>query len=103
AIVSDCRIEADAHGCQLAVSGAVQSAMEGNRELLRRAIENVIRNAIRYSPSGEPIDLALAEDADCVTIAVSDHGPGVEDELLSDIFEPFFRADPARDTTRGNT
>lgn len=103
AVVSDCRIEADAHGCQLAVSGAVQSAMEGNRELLRRAIENVVRNAIRYSPSGEPIDLALAEDADRVTIAVSDHGPGVEDELLSDIFEPFFKADPARDTTRGNT
>lgn len=103
ATASDCRIEADAHRCQLALSGAIQSAIEGNRELLRRAIENVVRNAIRYSPPGEHINVALAEGADCVTIAVCDHGPGVEEEFLSDIFEPFFKADPARDASRGNT
>jgi len=103
AIVSDCRIEADARRCQLTLSGAIQSAMEGNRELLRRAIENVVRNAIRYSPCGERINLTLAEAADRVTIAVSDRGPGVEEDLLPDIFEPFFKADPARDTIHGNT
>ncbi|HEX3107363.1 MAG TPA: ATP-binding protein [Terriglobales bacterium] len=103
AIVSDCRIEADAHRCQLAVSGIVQSAIEGNRELLQRAIENVVRNAIRYSPAGEQINLALTDEPDRVTIAVLDQGPGVEEGLLSDIFEPFFKADPARETSRGST
>jgi signal transduction histidine kinase len=103
AIVSDCRIEADAHCCRLAISGALRSAIEGSRELLRRAIENVVRNAIRYSPPGEQISLVLAEEADRMIITVCDHGTGVEEGLLSDIFEPFFKADPARETSRGST
>jgi signal transduction histidine kinase len=103
AIVNDCRIEADMRGCQLVVSGEIRSTIEGNRELLRRSIENVVRNAIRYTPSREAVDLVLEEDSDRVTIDIRDRGPGVEDEYLSAIFEPFFRTDTSRETTRGST
>ncbi|HUD68329.1 MAG TPA: ATP-binding protein [Candidatus Sulfotelmatobacter sp.] len=69
----------------------------GDRELLRRAFENVLRNAIRYSPEQAAIEVALAESARLITIAVRDYGPGVPAESLTRIFEPFFRVEEGRD------
>ncbi|MGD1876260.1 MAG: ATP-binding protein [Kiloniellaceae bacterium] len=66
---------------------------------LRRAIRNVLENAVNY---GSGVHLTVDSDDDGVSIEVVDQGPGVPDEMLDDIFEPFFRVDEARNTEAGN-
>ena len=103
AIVHDCSIEADMRGCSLVVTGRATREIEGNRELLRRAIENVVRNAIRYSPAQAVVNILLTEGPGAATIEVWDRGPGVPEEALERIFEPFFRIEEARDKVRGGS
>lgn len=64
--------------------------------LLRSAIENVIRNAIRFSPDDADIAVTVTIDETGGRITIADAGPGVEDAQLRTIFEPFFRTDDAR-------
>ncbi len=100
--VDDCRIEAQLfRGCNIRVDGRLSAEVSGDRELLRRAVENVLRNAIRYSPEKSNIDLSLAEKASSACVVVRDYGPGVPDELLNQIFEPFFRVEESRDEESG--
>ncbi len=75
--------------------------MEGDHELLRRAIENVLRNAIRHAPAGSLVELNLTRQGDLVEMAIRDHGPGVPREALSHIFEPFYRVERDRDRSSG--
>jgi len=102
-IVEDCRIEADMRGCSLVIAGRLTSEIAGNRELLRRAIENVVRNAIHYSPAHAVVDITLIEGPGIARIEVRDRGPGVPEESLARIFDPFFRIEEARDTVRGGS
>ena len=73
--------------------------------LLRRAIDNVLRNAIRYSHYGTEIQLdcrvALIERE--VIVEILDQGPGVPEPALADIFRPFFRTAPGREASTGGT
>lgn len=73
--------------------------------LLRRAIDNVLRNAIRHAPAGSEVSLHCSVDIDQqeVTIEICDSGPGVPEPMLSDIFQPFFRTDPGRTSKSGGT
>jgi signal transduction histidine kinase len=68
-----------------------------DRERVKRALTNILDNALRYSPQGAPIDLSwAATDESTVRITVQDHGPGIDPELLPHIFEPGVRgAQPA--------
>ena len=100
-IVSEERLDAEVRECRLQVSGRLERATWGDPELLRRAVANVLRNAIRYSPARSAVEVTLAEDADSATIEIRDHGPGVPEELLSQIFKPFFRVEDARDANSG--
>jgi signal transduction histidine kinase len=85
------------------VSGSLASEVLGNRELLRRVVENVLRNGIRFSPENSTIDLSLSEDACAAVIAIRDFGPGVSEDALVRIFDPFFRVEEARDKTGGGS
>ncbi len=100
-LVEACRMEAEARGShfQMEHSGGVM--VRGDRELLRRAIENVLRNAIRYAPEGSAIDASVAAAEGGATVTVRDYGPGVPDEMLPKIFQPFFRVDGSRDSQTG--
>lgn len=101
--VDDSRVEAQLfRGCGIKVKGQLSCAVSGDPELLRRAVENVLRNAIRYSPEHAPIDVVLSEKSGCASITVRDYGPGVPAELLSQIFEPFFQVEQAREADTGN-
>lgn len=101
-IVDDCLIEAQLfRGCSIKVEGEIAGEVSGDRELLRRAIENVLRNAIRYSPEKSRIDVMLEEKSTRASITVRDYGPGVPAESLSQIFQPFFRVQDARDEETG--
>lgn len=65
--------------------------MTGAPELLRRAIENVIRNALRFSPPGATVEVRGWVEGGAVVIEVSDQGPGASDELLASMFDPFVK------------
>lgn len=100
-VVDDCGMEANVRGCRLVLQGAGLSHLCGDRELLRRAIENIVRNAIRHAPQGSAIDITLNGSPPNASLAIRDYGPGVPAEALTSIFKPFFRLDHARDAASG--
>ena len=102
-VVRDCSVEADFRGFGIQVEGALSGALTSNRELLRRAVENVLRNAIRYSPRDSAIRVTLAEADHKVLVVVRDYGPGVSPEFLGRIFDPFFRVEEARVASGGGS
>jgi two-component system phosphate regulon sensor histidine kinase PhoR len=74
-----------------------------NPALIEQAVGNLVENALKYSPPDTPVELSCAADADAVTIAVRDHGPGIAPEHLPRIFERFYRVDKARSRQLGGT
>ncbi|WP_051670200.1 sensor histidine kinase [Bryobacter aggregatus] len=100
-IADDCRIEAEAKNCTIALHSRSGLRLMADRELLRRALENVLRNAIRYAPANSTIQLDLEQHEKSVEIDVRDFGPGVPEEMLERIFQPFFRVDASRDNATG--
>ena len=100
-VVRDAAFEGTAKGCKVQTVGAAHSVVSGNRELLRSAIENVLRNAVRYSPQGAPVEVAVERGTAGLTISVRDRGPGVPAGELERIFEPFYRVAESRDRDSG--
>jgi signal transduction histidine kinase len=103
AVMQDCSVEAELRGCSLEMTGSSEGEVMGNRELLRRAIENVVRNGIRYSPEKSVVAISVAESGLDATIAVRDHGPGVPADTLTRIFDPFYRVEEARNRNGGGS
>jgi two-component system sensor histidine kinase CpxA len=100
-VVRDANFEGTAKGCRVETRGMAGTRINGNRELLRSAIENVLRNAVRYSPQGAPVDVAVEQGAAGLTVSVRDRGPGVPVGELERIFEPFYRVAESRDRDSG--
>lgn len=100
-VVDDCGMEASVRGCRLLVKGADPYHLRADRELLRRAIENIVRNAIRHAPDGTSIDITLNGSPLNASVSIRDYGPGVPADSLTAIFKPFFRLDHSRDTASG--
>jgi two-component system sensor histidine kinase CpxA len=99
-IVDDVHIEAEKRQIELRLD-LCEAELQGNPELLRRAIENIVRNAIRYSPEGTSVLVTLKRSAALFKIAVRDFGTGVPDESLTHIFDPFYRVEKDRGRTSG--
>jgi signal transduction histidine kinase len=91
-IVSRCSIEADVRQCRISRNGADVIVL-GDREVLDHAIENVLRNAIHYSPPESVIEITLNSGDRIATITVRDYGPGIPEQFLEPIFKPFYRLD----------
>jgi signal transduction histidine kinase len=100
-LVDDCSIEAAAKDCSLSFAAPAHVAIDGDPELLRRAIENVVRNAIRHAPSGSKIEIAVENGHGRVRVRVRDYGPGVPEQALPHLFDPFYRVDPDRNRGSG--
>ncbi|WP_409279266.1 sensor histidine kinase [Pseudomonas defluvii] len=66
--------------------------LQGWPTLLERALDNLLRNAQRFNPPGQPIELKATGDSERIVISVRDHGPGVAGEHLEQLGKPFFRA-----------
>jgi signal transduction histidine kinase len=96
-VAQSCSLEAEARQCRLVVEDRSSRTLKGDSELLRRAIENVVRNAIRYAPSATDIELRTDDGPSGLVVTVRDTGAGVPDELLAKLVQPFFRAEDARD------
>lgn len=92
-IVEDARFEAGIKQCQVHLQGQGTFLTHGHEELLYRAFENIIRNAVRYTAPGTEVlvQAELAPGGKCLLVCVSDHGPGVDPARLQRIFEPFDR------------
>jgi two-component system sensor histidine kinase CpxA len=101
AVVRDANFEGAVKNCAVRLQGAANAPVQGSRELLHSAIENVLRNAVRYSPQGAPVDVIVASDREYVEIAIRDQGPGVPSGDLEQIFEPFYRVAESRDRDSG--
>ena len=106
-IADDVAIEADAQGCIVSVHVDPGLEVSGDPELLRSSFENVIRNAVRYSPPGSQVGITArrmtrqGRSEECVEVIIYDQGPGVPEKDLTLIFEPFYRVDAARDRAGG--
>ncbi|MDD2092101.1 HAMP domain-containing histidine kinase [Pseudomonas guariconensis] len=66
--------------------------LQGWPTLIERAVDNLVRNALRFNPPGQPIEIHAVREAGRIVLSVRDHGPGVADEHLAQLGEPFFRA-----------
>lgn len=73
----------------------------GDPILLEQAITNVLENALRFSPDGDPVEIAAEGDGDLIVIDISDRGPGVPDHELSLIFEKFYRSNATNQHLQG--
>ncbi len=100
-LVDDARIEASARGCEIEYRAPGPVTVAGDPELLRRAIENVVRNAIRYSPVNAAVLVSLVRQNGHAVVDVRDTGPGVPEEALPRLFDAFYRVEPDRGRASG--
>lgn len=96
AIVEDCRLEAAAKGCRIRLDCDPDLTIEGSSELLRRAVENLLRNAIKFTAPDTAIEIDAKRGAREIVIDVRDRGPGVPVTEIGKMFEAFVRIDQAR-------
>lgn len=100
-LAEDGDLEARAKGCRVLARLDPAPPFSGDRELLRRAFENVLCNAIRHAHDGTTITLDLRTEPGLIRVAVRDHGNGVPEEALGRILDPFFRVDDDRSRASG--
>lgn len=85
--------------------GQEHAIVSGDPELLRRAVENIVRNAVKYTKEGTAVEVTFSrlkvKGTPSCRITVRDHGPGVPESALGDIFKPFYRLEAARDRQSG--
>jgi signal transduction histidine kinase len=102
-VVSDARLEAEPRGTTISLETEGASVVRGDGELLRRAFENVLRNAVRFTEPASSVEVSLTSDASAVEIQVRDHGPGVPESMLDEIWKPFYRVETDRSRALGGT
>jgi two-component system, OmpR family, sensor histidine kinase CpxA len=104
-VVDDARFEAQGRNCRVVCPLVEPCEVSGNPTLLRSAIENVVRNGLRYTGEGTEVEVRLeCGDAAGITnavIRVMDSGPGVPEQALDKMFRPFYRIADARDRQTG--
>jgi signal transduction histidine kinase len=107
-VAQDARFEAGAEGAAIDVElggepgGELPAQVRGAADLLWRAVENVVRNAVKHGGDGGMIEVKLRTDAGAVCIDVFDRGPGIAEQDLPTVFQPFFRAHPATSNVDGH-
>jgi two-component system sensor histidine kinase CpxA len=104
-VVADAEFEAESCKRQVRLLACDECTITGTPELLRSAIENIVRNGIRYTPEDSDIEISLHREQhdgqQRAVIRVRDHGPGVPEDSINDIFRPFYRVGDDRDRNTG--
>jgi len=104
-VARDAEFESPGRSCRVTVSGEDEFLVNADPDLLRSAVENVVRNATHYTAEGTPVEVQLTREhvpnGEELVIRVRDSGPGVPSDALSKIFEPFYRLDDARNRQTG--
>ncbi|MBU0676196.1 MAG: HAMP domain-containing protein [Proteobacteria bacterium] len=104
-VVDDANYESQVKGRSLRLTCSAPGLLVmGSAELLHRAVENVVRNGLLYSPEHSTVDIDLTETPEGrATITVRDYGKGVPEEALAELFRPFYRVGESRDRKSGGT
>jgi len=102
-LVADADYEARNRGCRVKFKTTGPLLFNGSSELLARALENVVRNAVKYTAENSTVTVELLQTENEIKIQILDQGPGVPEELLDKLFEPFYRVADARDRQSGGT
>jgi signal transduction histidine kinase len=98
------RREAEAKGVTLRLDGPPGACMlHGDEHLLGRAVENLLDNALRYTPAGGTVEVRWGPEGDRATFTITDTGPGIAPRDLPHLFEPMYRGDPSRSRDTGGT
>lgn len=104
-IAKDAAFEAQDRHCEVEVDVVDDCVVNGNARLLQSAIENVVRNAVRYTEPGTNVQVRLEQGmgtkAPEAVVRVTDSGPGVPEDALDKLFRPFYRIDDARGRQTG--
>ncbi|MEH6456676.1 MAG: ATP-binding protein [Cocleimonas sp.] len=101
-IISNCDFEATENNKKVTLSVEQSWTIEANGELLHRALENIIRNAIRYTDVNTSVNVDLTQhEKTQLKITIGDQGPGVPEDKINSLFEPFVRLSAARDRDSG--
>jgi two-component system sensor histidine kinase CpxA len=104
-VIPDAVYEAQQRQCSVTFHANGEYVIHGNRELLYRAVENVLRNAIRYTEPNSEVKIRLSaeprEISHVAVLEISDRGPGIPETELRSIFQPFYRVDRARSAGTG--
>ncbi|MBB5058746.1 two-component system sensor histidine kinase CpxA [Granulicella aggregans] len=104
-ILPDAEYEATQRPCALVLEHAEACSIRGDWELIYRAVENVVRNAIRYTDAGSRVTIRVLsipfDGQPFAAIEVTDCGPGIPEADLAHIFKPFYRVDQARSSSTG--
>lgn len=104
-LLPDIEFEASQRACTITLDSACDCVLHGNSELVYRAIENIARNAIRYTKEASSVDMGLRcemrEGNRICVLTISDQGPGLPESELQNIFRPFYRVDSARQRDTG--
>jgi two-component system, OmpR family, sensor kinase len=95
------RLEGAPRNISVALSCPEVLQLQGDRELLYRAVENVLRNAVRFSPDGGQVSVRAVPEPRAVLVTIEDQGQGVPADALPHLFEPFYRVAAARDRDSG--
>ncbi|AJG23705.1 heavy metal sensor histidine kinase [Cupriavidus basilensis] len=95
--------EAVAADRDIKVQLAGQGAVRADQTLLRRAVTNLVDNALRHAPAGSAVDIRVVADTAATRIQVSNGGTGIAAEALPHVFGRFYRGDPARSNSAGST
>ncbi|MDQ2935677.1 MAG: HAMP domain-containing histidine kinase [Chloroflexota bacterium] len=103
AIAQDAAADARAVAPQreITLTAPASVVVEGDDTRLRQVLGNLVRNAIVHTPAQTAIEIAVSTVDGVGRMSVADHGPGLPDEELDRIFEPFYRADPSRSRDSG--
>ncbi len=102
-ICNDASFEGKARNCQVSLKMAADCTISGRQQLIERAIENVLRNAIKYSPENSQVEVTLSEHDRSLVIRIADRGPGVSEADIGKLFEPFYRCAEDRNRSTGGT
>lgn len=104
-VAEDADYEARGVNRSVQVVWTERCTINGIEDLLRSAVENVVRNAVRFTPEGTAVEVALQRQngggGNFAVISVRDRGKGVPEDALEKIFRPFYRAEDARDRQSG--
>jgi two-component system sensor histidine kinase CpxA len=100
-LANDAELEASAKQCHVLIDGVSECEVEADAEMLRSALDNVLRNAVKYTAERTCVELECRGEAGRIRITVRDRGPGVPDDSLPHLFEPFYRVNQARDRKSG--
>lgn len=103
AAASEVRLVGEAGGEAEAGGDGVEAHAVGDERHLRRALANVVRNAIDHSPPGASVAVATRCSQQTAELIVTDQGEGIPPEVLGHVFDRFYRGDPARSRDRGGS